>query len=784
MRLQDLLAPHKKYLPYTGGCGSCPRKIVDYVPPTLKKSKIILVGEAPGEKEVEEKQGFIGPSGQILRTALERVGIRDYSFTNTIHCRPPENKDPTPSEISCCMNEHVIPEIADYPLVVLVGAVAANAFYPGDGSLLRGNLAYHPDFPQSRFYGMLHPAAILHDASRKDEFYRHVDRLGRIYRGDDSKFRIISGEQFRRGFEFMLQTSRLIGLDIETNQLESWVPGGIIRSFAVVPVPSDEVFVIDRDDPFWNSALHLLKTYLLNPEKQVLGQVIGFDLVWLEAELNFRCNVKYVHDIQSLFYLHKRYIQVGLKKLVSEELDGYRHLVVDPGKEPNIEHLKLYNAEDIYHTQHLFLDAFPKLRPQTQNLFLTIGGRSTLALRRVQHQGIYFRDQEWDSLVAINRKKRAEAVAAWRAADPQFDPREYITSDGTKGINKFLFEVKKYPVLKKTPKGEPSADDEVLHEMIRSGATELEPLLVIREMDKEYSTYLKPYPKILCPYTHRIHASYHNTTVSTGRLSSTDPNMQNVKRGPIRNLFGAPPGSKFIEGDWSQIELRIAMSEANAKNGIQAYRDKKDLHTVTAQLITGREKVTKEERQDAKPANFCFIYDGSPETAQAYAQDTYGIIMSIEDARKWHRGFFQVYPELVDWHRETKQKLRENKGYIESAVGHVWYYSDWDSTDDGRRQHAERAAINMLCQGPAAYFTTYLIYLSQQEFYKRSIPSEIVLTVHDQLAWEATEQWVQPSSEVVQREVQHVGEWASWLKVPIVFDLKIGEAWGSLEEMK
>lgn len=782
MRIQDLLAPQAKFLKYTGGCGTCPRQLKDFVPATLRKSKLILVGEAPGENEVEKGEGFVGKSGTVLRTALKNAGITDYALSNTIHCRPPDNRDPQAKEISCCMNQHVTSEVAGYPYIVLVGNIAQNAFYPGEGSVLKGNLAHHPDFPNSRFYGMLHPAAIGYDNSREGEFYAQVERLARILNGDDIKFKVVQGMDFVERFKFMLQASKLISFDLETSQLESWIPGGKIRSLAVAPVPGEEVFVMDSDDNFFYMALKLIQEYLEDPEKQVMGHNLGFDLVWMESELDFKCNLKHIHDTQHLFYLAKGYRQSGLKRLVSEHLDGYRHLVLYPHRETNLNHLRIYNAEDVYYTQKLFLKVFPELKPTTRDLSLTIGGPSTLALRRVQHAGIHFRAEVWEGLVAKNRARRKEAVAAWALADPLFKPKDYIHPEGTKDIAYFLYDVRKYPVLKETPHGDRSTDEEVIHSLIRGGAKELEHLLTIREVDKEYSTYLKPYPKLVCPSTGRIHSSYHNTTVKTGRLSSSEPNMQNQPHGAIRGLFGAPLGWTFCQGDWSQIELRIAMSEANEPNGIAAYLAGKDLHEVTAQVITGRQIITKKERTDAKPVNFCLIYGGSPETLRVYAQNEYGIIIPVKDSEKWHREFFQLYSKLPDWHGGCIQKLRENRGYMESAVGHIWYYPDWDSQNAELRMHAERAALNMQCQGPAAYFTTYLIYLCQQAFHREKLFCDIVLTVHDQLAWEAPDEAVPASIDVVREQVKHIGSWASWMKCPVVLDIETGQDWNSLEK--
>lgn len=790
MRLQDLLSDTEQFLKVQGGCSTCPRKLIDFVPATLNPAKLIIVGEAPGATEVTQGEGFTGKSGQVLRSALRSAGITEYALTNTVHCRPPENKTPAEKEISCCMNQHVMSEVSPYPIVVLAGAVPTNAFFPGMGYQVRGNLAYHPDFPSSRFFSMLHPAAIGYDPKRKDEFYQQVDRLGRILKGSEPGFTTVTGTDFRNSWVAFLQGAKIISLDLETNRLESWFDDREIRSFAACGVPGEEVFVLERSDPFWTEALKLLFQYLQNPEKQVLGQNIGFDLVWLEAEGDFKCDLKYIHDLQGLYYQLKGKKQIALKPLVAEELDGYRHLVVWPHLEKDPEKLKRYNAEDVYYPQQLFLRDFPKLRAKTQDLFLRVLGPSTLAARRITHAGIYFKSENWVPLDEEFTAAREREIQAWQAESPEFDPKLYVTEKGFKDLDKYLYEVKKYPVGKLTAKeSKPSTDEAAINELVRGGAKELEHLLAIKGIDKRRSTYIQPFPKLVAP-DRRIHANYHNTTTSTGRLSSSGPNMQNNPRkeaqwqNQIRWCFGSPLGSVFPSGDFSQIELRIAMSLANDPTGIAAYMAGADIHVETAKSIPGMVNPTSEDRFKAKSANFALLYGGSWFTLQQYALDNYGVAMTDSEAKKWCQAFFSKYYALPVWHQKEIQSLRENKGYVESAVGHVWYFPDWDSNDTEVRTHSERSALNLTCQGPAAYAMTYLIILVQQQFWKKKIMApglgfaEVVLTVHDSLAWEVAESQVDESIAVVNSCLKEVEKWISpWFKVPLVLDTEVSTTW-------
>lgn len=803
-RLQDLLTNQEKYLQYAGGCGLCPRKLQDYVPPTLDETRVIGVGEAPGANEVVTGRGFTGKSGDTLRATLQEFGILDqFSFTNTIHCRPPDNRQPSDKEISCCMNQHITGEVSKYQYVVLIGSVAQDAFFPGRAKVMKGNLAYHPDYPNTRFYGIYHPAAIGYNPSLKVEFRAQVERFARILRGEKPTFRNVVGEEFRAKFEQMLSVARLLSFDIETNGKPNWDPGFQIDSFAALPLVGDDVFAVHKDEPHWNWALDQIVIFLSNPENQVLGQNLGFDLSSMERVKRFQVNVKHIHDIQALYYELDQELQVGLKPLVSERLDGYRHLCPAPEREKNPERLLLYNGEDTVHPRNLFLRDFPRLKPKTQDLYLRVTSPMSLGCARITQAGIHFRSEIWDELSKQFEDERKKEIAEWAAEDPSFIPGKYVSRTGFTGLESYLYDVKKYPVIRMTSDKEDAhraTDESVIKDLIRQGHKELIHLVNLRGINTRKSTFIEPFPKHVAQ-DHRIHASYHHTRAATGRLASSKPNMQNNprvneddydpktetwRRHQIRHQFGAPPGCRMVNGDLSQIELRIAMSLANDPVGIQAYKDGKDLHRLLASIITKKpmDQITATERFYAKSGNFGMIYGGSWFTLQSYAMDTYNIEIPDDEAKRWASGFFGTYKHLEPWHVACRAFLRENKGYMEAPTGHWWFYKNWDSQDPEAKSHDERSAINMTCQGPGAHIMDYLILLVQKRFYQEKVTNRylgtapVVLTVHDSLACEPDEHDVDRAMKIIGECLQEVEAWISpWFKVPLVLDLEVSEVW-------
>lgn len=800
MRLAELLAPQQKLLQVSGGCHACPRGRRDFVPATLRTAPAIVVGEAPGETEVRTQEGFTGKSGKVLRDALHRQGVTDYALTNTIHCRPPDNRKPEPNEISCCLNQFTIQEVTGYPLVILAGSVPIRAFFPGeDPGKLRGNVAYHPDFPGQRFYAMYHPSATLHDPTLTAEFEKQVERLGRIYRGEQPSFRVISGDAdaVLARVEAMC-AGPILSTDVETaakvrdHGLRSWENTGYVRSLALAASDDEAVFV-HRDEPHFKAVVQHVARFAEREESQFIGFNLGFDLKWLEADFGFTVRANFIHDVQVLWYHARQYQQIALKELESREGDGYRYLIIRPDQEHDLNLLGMYNGEDVIKPWRLFHRGIQLLTPKELDLYLRVTGPASLTLRRCTHNGYYHRLDRWELVKQHMEARRVQIVVEWQRSDPRFNPRLHLSdNEGTTGKNfeQYVFGVCGLPVISQTNKGQKaSTDDGVLKEWVRRGAAFIQHAIDLRELDKAHGTYVKGYLKHRAS-DGRLHPQFHNTRVDSMRTSSSDPNVQNVMRGPmIRGQYGVAPGMKFVQSDFNQIQLRIAMSLAGDPVGIEAYRSGRDLHYRTAQAISGQQAPSDEARTRAKPVNFLLTFEGSPYALQQQAQNEYNIIFTRQQAEDFTAMFFNTYRYLRPWHEREKQNLILSQGWAQQITGFRFFYEDWNHPDEKRRAHAFRAHLNSKCQGPEAAMLLYTMVLVDREIVRRRLPVKLMGEVHDSIHAEVPDRAdvIEEYIAIVDAAVARVEDWVSpWFLVPLKIDHEIGETWSKkdLEKIK
>lgn len=788
-KLSDLVG-RGSYLKHEGGCRSCPRKMVDHVPATLRDASVIAVGEAPGRQEVEEGEGFVGESGQIIRHILKDVGIKEYALSNIIHCRPPDNATPKAREVSACMRQLTMQEVEGYPVVILLGNVAMDAFFPGVGAQrLRGNFAIHPDYPGQKFFCTYHPAYVLRNRTKEGVLREHIGRVGEYLDDPSPPFTIYRAThpRFDEKFQEALAATTW-SLDLETNdRLESWLVDSRIISIALT-WNGEEVITVHEEDPVFTGVLEEVRKWLQVRMHKVIGFNLGFDLEWLETMLGFTTKSRHILDVKALYYQLRGYKELSLKELVSREGTGYRYLVPWPGESVDPEVLLYYNAEDTIHPWHLFKKGFPLLRPRTRDLYLRVAGPSSLTTRRITATGIHFRTEAWQRTFKEVTKDIEANLAAWQQDDPRFDPKTHTSG---KGFEKYLYEVCGMPVLATTKTGRPVVDDAVIDKLIREhGADFLKHRREHQRLEKLRSTYLEPY-RGLVSTDGRVHPSYLYDSTKTRRLSSRKPNFQNQPRdNQIRDMFGAPEGHGFYQVDYSQIEFRIGMSLANVTPVIEKYNEGFDIHQQTAAAVAGvaLDKVTKKQRTDAKAVNFSLLYGGSAEGLQQYAAHEYGIEFPLSEAKKFCRIFFQeVAPGLEEWHQGVIQRLREGKGELELAQGHVVYYKDWDSKDASVRGHAERAAINATCQSTAADVTNYTLVLADQWMREWEMRSRIVGTVHDSAHLDTYPGEEADALDLVRQAVEEVEAWIRpWFKVPLVLDFEVGDpepSWGQLRDL-
>mgnify|MGYP002783741304 CR=1 FL=1 len=341
-----------------------------------------------------------------------------------------------------------------------------------------------------------------------------------------------------------------------------------------------------------------------------------------------------------------------------------------------------------------------------------------------------------------------------------------------KQLQEILFEKQGLPILKKTPGGTPSTDEEVLEQLALDHPLPKR-ILEYRGLSKLKSTYTDKLPRMVKPATGRVHTNYGQAVAVTGRLSSTEPNLQNIpvrtaEGRRIREAFIAPEGHRIVSADYSQIELRIMAHLSGDEALLKAFREGADVHRATAAEIFGLtpDQVTSEQRRYAKVINFGLIYGMS---AFGLASQL-GIERSA--AQQYMDRYFTRYPGVADYMQRTRQAARE-AGYVETVFGRRLYLPDIRAQNQGRRQGAERAAINAPMQGTAADLIKLAMVAVHDWLGREKLRSALVMQVHDELVLEVPEAELDLIRESLPRLMASVAE----LAVPLEADVGAGASW-------
>lgn len=341
-----------------------------------------------------------------------------------------------------------------------------------------------------------------------------------------------------------------------------------------------------------------------------------------------------------------------------------------------------------------------------------------------------------------------------------------------KQLQVILFEKLELPIISKTPKGQPSTAESVLQELAHDYPL---PKLILeyRSLSKLKSTYTDKLPQRVNPTTGRVHTSYQQAVAATGRLSSTEPNLQNIpirteEGRRIRQAFVATPGYKIVAADYSQIELRIMAHLSSDKGLLDAFAKGLDVHSATAAEVFGvaTDKVTKNQRRSAKAINFGLIYGMS----------AFGLAKQLEisrpEAQEYVDLYFQRYPGVKDYMEQTKEKARE-QGYVETVFGRRLYLHEINARNGMRRQYAERTAINAPMQGSAADIIKRAMITLDKEIQENDLDMRMIMQVHDELIFEIKESDVDKAIKLINEQMES----AAKLDVPLVVDVGIGMNW-------
>ena len=577
-----------------------------------------------------------------------------------------------------------------------------------------------------------------------------------------------------------LNTAKLIAVDTETDSLDYMSANLVGISFALengeaayLPLQLD---YLDAPKTLEKStALSAIKPILENPNIHKIGQNIKFDesifarhgieLQGVEFDtmlLSYTLNSTGRHNMDDLA---KRYL--GHETIEFESIAGKGKDQLTFNQIP-LEQATEYAAEDADVTMKLQQALWLKLQeePTLVELYKTMELPLLHVLSRMERTGVLIDSNAlfMQSNEIASRLTALEKQAYALAGQP-------FNLASTKQLQEILFDKLGLPVLQKTPKGAPSTNEEVLEEL--SYSHELPKILVEhRGLSKLKSTYTDKLPQMVNSQTGRVHTSYHQAVTATGRLSSSDPNLQNI---PIRNeegrrirqAFIAREGYSIVAADYSQIELRIMAHLSGDQGLINAFSQGKDIHRSTAAEIFGvsLDEVTSEQRRNAKAINFGLIYGMS----------AFGLSrqlgISRPDAQKYMDLYFQRYPSVQQFMTDIREKAKA-QGYVETLFGRRLYLPDINSSNAMRRKGAERVAINAPMQGTAADIIKRAM-IKLDEVIRHDPDIEMIMQVHDELVFEVRSEKVEFFREQIKQQMEDAAE----LVVPLIVEVGVGQNW-------
>ncbi|MUK40083.1 DNA polymerase I [Aliivibrio fischeri] len=600
---------------------------------------------------------------------------------------------------------------------------------------------------------------------------------------DRSKYEtILTKEAFNAWLE-KLNNADVAAFDTETDSLDYMVANLIGLSFAVeegeaayVPVAHDYLDAPEQLDRDW--VLEQLKPYLEDDNKAKVGQNLKYDAsVLARYDIEMK-GIKFDTMLESYVYnsvagkhnmdsLALRYLQHNTISFEEIAGKGKKQLTFN---QIALEQAAPYAAEDaditlrLHHVLNAKLEADEKLK----SVFTDIELPLVSVLSRMERKGVYIDDMLLSAQsVEIGQRLDELEKAAFEVAGEEFN------MNSPKQLQTILFEKMELPVIKKTPSGAASTNEEVLQELALDYPL---PKLILeyRGLAKLKSTYTDKLPKMINPSTGRVHTSYHQAVTATGRLSSTDPNLQNI---PIRNeegrrirqAFVAPHGWKILAVDYSQIELRIMAHLSQDKALLAAFSAGKDIHAATAAEVKGVsiEEVTSEDRRRAKAINFGLIYGMS----------AFGLAKQIGiprgEAQDYMNVYFERYPGVMQYMEETRL-LATEQGYVETLYGRRLHLPEINARNGMRRKAAERAAINAPMQGTAAdIIKKAMILVDEWVETEGKDRVNLLMQVHDELVFEVKED----ALDEVTAKVRELMEQAVQLDVPLVAEAGFGNNW-------
>lgn len=766
----------------------------------VASAKFVVIGEAPGYREDDVAKPFQGRSGKYLDSALEKQGLsrKDAFISNAVKCRPPENRTPTRAELKACRHylDDELQATGQAP-ILLLGNSALTVIRPQASGIMKYRGQFH-EYQGRQVMASVHPAAVLRNPKFEQMFNSDIATFARLVKGEDAPagltrtFLVNSKKALVKACQAILTTNAL-AYDLETNGFDEFADDAAIATIAVAVKPG-VVFVvpIHHSQAFWKDpsrVLEILGRALMFTNAKRIAHNAKFDDRWLN-----RFGIPIHADFDTMIAAHlldeNRF--KGLKVLAPMLLGVNPWADVDlsdgGAMTAGLENLARYNAKDADYTLRLYWlfrqELLRKENRRTRRIFTNIMMPASAMLTDVEQVGLWLdmdrlnerRIQVRKNIGKMNRKltKLAGYEANWNS---------------TQQLARILFDEMKLPLIEVTAKGNASTREAVLLQL-RHDYPIADNILEYRKWFKYDSTYFASWLEKV--HGGRMHANYKLTGTVTGRISSGKEegdksrglNAQQIPRDQfLRGVIGAPPGWKFVEADFSQIELRIVAHYSQDPTMMRVYNEDGDIHMETATGLTNKpaSAVTKEERKKAKGVNFGFVFGMGWSKFIEYARDSYDLVVTPDESRLYRKRFFQKFSKIQAWH-ERQRKLVRQYHKVTSLIGRTRNLPDVLSEDEGVRSEAERQAINSPVQGLASD----MMLLSLNTLHAMFDPEEvrIVGTVHDSGLFEIREDCVDKWVPIIREVMENLPLeklFGAELSVPIKVDILVGTHWGEGE---